>query len=384
MDDSRNTNPLLFIISLCLVIGGLIFAAQHYEIHGLDKIAVTPKQSAPVKDISVIEGDLFRSASFVGSSREYAPAVTAGTVAAENPFNDSRFQAPKHLISSLIGSTGRTQQESSNGVSGDANRMRRVRNIRIASWALSGFGPSKLGNDLARRNLVRIIRQFDIVCLQQLNSSERDLVPRIVDEINEGGRTFDFVLGEPTGPPEHTEQLAILFNVTRVLVDRSQTYTVTDPQNQMTYDPMVAWFRAAKPALEMAWTFSVVNVRVNLSRAPVEVALLPGIFSSVKNDGRGEDDVVMAGMFQADDSYLLSRTMGDQFAAAVRSTATDLFGRHQTCNVLLDREMTSEYIGRGGPVDFLRLYNLSIDEAETVSSHLPVFAEFTATEGGKL
>jgi hypothetical protein len=261
---------------------------------------------------------------------------------------------------------------------GDTN----VRHLRIGSWALSGFGPSKLGSEHSRRNLIRMIRSYDVIALQQITARERDVMPRIVDEINEGGRTYDFVLSPPTGPAESPEQLAILFNVKRVHIDRSQTYSVDDPQNRMTYDPMVAWFRAAEPSPESAWTFSFVNVRINLARAAAEVALLPHIFSSVRSDGRGEDDVVMAGLFQADDSYLVPRIMGNDVVAAVRNATTDIFHQHQTCNILVDRNRTSEFIGRGGPVDFLRVFNLNLSEAEAVSSHLPVFAEFSAIEGG--
>ena len=44
--------------------------------------------------------------------------------------------------------------------------------------------------------------------------------------------------------------------------------------------------------------------------------------------------------------------------------------------------MTTEAIGRGGVVDFLRRENLSLAEAEKVSPYLPVYAEFSTREGG--
>ena len=52
--------------------------------------------------------------------------------------------------------------------------------------------------------------------------------------------------------------------------------------------------------------------------------------------------------------------------------------------MLIDTATTSEYLGRSGIFDFLRIYKLTLTEAEAVTSHLPVYAEFTATEGGKL
>jgi len=152
----------------------------------------------------------------------------------------------------------------------------------------------------------------------------------------------------------------------------------------MTHDPVVAWFRAAQPNPSEAWTFTMVNIRVELSRAKEEVALLPNIMSSIRKDGRGEDDIVLAGLFQADDAYLIPMISGSRMKAAVRSLPTDVQGRHQTANLLVDESSASEFLGRGGPLNFLRAYNLTIGEAESVSPYLPVYAEFSVFEGGHL
>ncbi|OYP36345.1 deoxyribonuclease I [Rhodopirellula sp. MGV] len=344
MEDTRRPSPILVLLTMCLLVGGGLYFAQNYKIAGLDHLEIKPKSDPPPPSPETDLDDFF----FVNSMD------TAGKPAKPASFVARPDVPPKNLHP-----------------------------LKLASWALSGFGPTKFANDQCRLGVMRILQQYDIIALQQITAAERDLVPRLVDELNEGTNgAYDFVLGGITGPPTSSEQLAILFNKNRVRIDRSQTYTVADPQNQMTYDPMVAWFRAAEPPDQVAWTFSVVNVRINLARAPAEVALLPGIFSSVRLDGRNEDDVVMMGLFQADDTYLLKRTMGDEVVAVVRSSATDIFGRHQTSNILVDRNRTNEFIGRGGPFDFLRQYNLTLGEAEAISSHLPVFGEFTPWEGG--
>ena len=367
MEESPRSNPVFVVIVLCLLIGAAIFFVSGYEVVGLDGIRFRTKSTG--QDVS--EG--LADPTFVGTSIEFA----APTFGQKTSFGSS-FSALSQLASSV------SQKESDSTNQANEVPVRRIRNLRIASWALDGFGPSKFAQPAVRQNLIRVIRKFDIVCFQQINSVERDIVPRIVDAINEGGQSFEYVIGQPTGTQSQSEQLAIVFDTRRVRVDRSQIYTVADPQGQITFDPLVAWFRAAEPLEANAWTFSIVNVRINLARAPQEVALLPGILSSVRSDGRGEDDVVMVGLFQADDAYLLKKTMPENMVAAVRNAPTDIFGRHQTCNVLVDRSVTNEYFGRGGPLDFLRLFNLSFSEAEQISSHLPVFAEFTATEAGLL
>ena len=339
-----------WVFVLALVGGGFYFF-QHYGIAGLDQVSIYEKDSDSGEESEVNSSEEF----FAYHHANLVPSFDFGGE------SDSSADAMPEVAAPA-----------------------KFRSIRVASWALDGFTPSKLAHPAARKNLVRVARQFDLIALQQISSFERDLVPRIVDAINESGRTYDFVLGKTTGPTKHPEQLAFVFDVGRLRVDRSQTYSVEDPTNQLLYDPLVALFQTAQPTPQSAWTFSVVNVRIDLARAKQEVATLPYLLSAVRADGKGEDDVVMAGLFQADDDYLLPTLAGPDVRSAVRSVPTDIFGKHQTSNILVDANLTSEFIGSGGAFDFMRAYELSSAEAETLTSHLPVFAEFTAVEGGDI
>ncbi len=387
--ESSGGHPLQAgLIVLCLVGGGWYFF-RHYDVDGLDGVSISAKQESRLGDM----GDPFTFTSSTTIQRPGTSEVGSGNFNSERFANNESLTAvrpsdPDFEADPIISSPSDLHRRA-----GSTEFGRRTRyapsHLKVASWALDGFGPTKLASDLARKNLVRVVRQFDVIAVQQISSLQMDLVPRIIDAINEsslggGAPLYDFVLGPPTGPEDRGEQMAILFNPARVRVDRTQTYTVADPDNQLTYDPLVAWFRAAEPSVSEAWTFSLVNVRIDLSRAPREVALLGQLMKSVREDGRGEDDVVLAGLFQADDSYLLPVIAGPNVRASVTSTPTDIFGRHQTSNVLFDRELTAEAIGRGGVYDFLRVYNLSVAQAQAVSSYLPVYAEFTPLEGSPL
>ena len=377
MSDESRSSPIPATLTVLLLVGGVAYFLMNYNISGLDSIKIEAKNESEATWDWDDQDDDLGSTILVGTTSDYLPSSASFSSSSvlpnegASPFDSLGVLSPTSLASA-----------DENRVI--TRRVKRVKNLRIGSWALDGFGPSKLAAEEARQNIVRVAHQFDILALQQIRCFERDVVPRLVDAINEGDRKFEFVLGTTTGPRGQPEQLAFLFDTETVQVDRTQVYSVADPSNQMTYDPLVAWFRAVGPRRENAWTFSAVNVHINLQRASAEVALLPDIFSAVRLDGRGEDDVVMLGLFQADDRYMIPSIMGDGVVASILSTSTDIFGRHQTCNVLLHTERTSEYLGRGGTIDFLRRYNLSATEAETVSSHLPVYADFTAFEGGKI
>lgn len=387
--DSRSGHPIQAAIIVLFLVGGGWYFFKNYNVDGLDGVRIFPKSNEPFDDFD--EPFTFTSSTNGGSANRTSTTANGLTFpAVRGTSDDSNYQSEPIISSPSDYHAGNVR-----GLQGTGGRRSRYTpdHLRVGAWALDHFGPTKLASDLARKNFVRVIRQFDVIALQQISSAQTDLVPRMVDAINEsslggGAPLYDYVVGPATGPAggmsERGEQLAILFNPSRVRVDRTQTYTVADPDNQLTYDPLVAWFRAAEPDEAAAWTFSVVNVRIDLARAPREVAVLGQLFHSVREDGRGEDDVIVAGLFQADDSYLLPVIAGPEIRAAVTSTPTDVFGRHQTSNVLFDRSNTVEAIGRGGVYDFLRVYNLSVAEAQAVSSYLPVYAEFSPIEGSSL
>ncbi|MEM9828361.1 MAG: deoxyribonuclease I, partial [Planctomycetota bacterium] len=180
---------------------------------------------------------------------------------------------------------------------------------------------------------------------------------------------------------ERAEQLAFIFDTTQVEVDRRQARSVDRGGNEFTFAPLVACFRASQPPRDLAWTFTVVNVRVDLSRAAAEVAKLPQLMQRVAADGRGEDDVILAGLLQADDAYL-GPTFGEDFWLAVRHRTTDIYDRYQTGNLVVHSPSTTEAIGRGGVFNFPLHYKLNESQAEAITSHLPLYADFAAHEGG--
>ncbi|MEM8912693.1 MAG: deoxyribonuclease I [Planctomycetota bacterium] len=385
-DDDRG-HPIQMGLIVLILVGGAWYFFRHYDIDGLENVSIAPKETGWDSFDDDEPFTFTSSTEAVADPVIYSPSDRAARDQGRTGASDAITLLGRVAPALGISAESSDELRPSERV---VDRFRPDSRLRVASWALDGFGASKLASEIARRNLVRIVKQFDVVALQQLDGTRSDLVPRLVDAINEGAGSMggpansmvDYVVSSPMGPNDHREQLAILFNPSRVRVDRSQTYTVADPDNQLTYEPLVAWFRASQPAEEHAFTFTLVNARIELSRAPAEVALLGNLFAAVKNDGRGEDDVLMAGLFQADDAYLLPVVAGPEMTAAVNSTPTDVFGRHQTSNILFDRHAVAESLGVGGVMDFLRVYNLTISEAQAVSSYLPVFAEFSPLEGG--
>jgi hypothetical protein len=89
----------------------------------------------------------------------------------------------------------------------------------------------------------------------------------------------------------------------------------------------------------------------------------------------------MLGDFNANDRHLGQLGQISGLAAVVSNAPTNTRGNAQYDNILFERQATTEFTGRGGVFDFLRQYNLTLEQALAVSDHLPVWAEFSIHEG---
>ncbi len=255
--------------------------------------------------------------------------------------------------------------------------------IRIASFNVQALGTTKARKPHVMEILARIVREFDIVAVQEIRSTDQDLIPNFVDLINRADRYYDYVIGPRVGRHSQFEQYAFLFDSATVEVDRSQLYTVADPDDLLHREPLVAWFRVRGPPPDQAFTFTLVNIHTDLEATRQELDALADVYRVVRDDGRQEDDVIILGTLYADDRNLGRLGAISGMTWAISSVPTDTRGTAQLDNIVFHSKATSEFTGRSGVFDFLRRYNLTLEEALEVSDHLPVWAEFYVYEGGQ-
>lgn len=257
--------------------------------------------------------------------------------------------------------------------------------IRIATFNVRVFGESKLNDAEAMRAIVAIIKNFDLVAIQEVRAISQDVVPQLVNLLNADGRShYDYAIGPRLGRTNSKEQYAFIFDQASIEVDRYQLYTIDDPDRLLHRPPLVGWFRARGPLPQQAFTFSLVTVHTDPDEVDLELDVLDDVFFKVRDDGRNEDDVIMLGDFNASESHL--RQLGQISGLAkvvIGQTPTNTLRNAQYDNILFHQTATSEFTGRGGVFDFLRDFNLTLDQAQRVSDHLPVWAEFSVYEGGR-
>ena len=253
------------------------------------------------------------------------------------------------------------------------NETVELKTIRIASFKIHGKG--KLGDRKRIQHLAEIIRQFDVVAIQ--DDDQLDITSRIVTYLNQSG------LGEYrfVDRRDRNRTFAIVFNQRSVTLDHSRWYSVNDPSRLLTHEPLVAWFRAKNVPPDQAFTFTLANLELDAEKAEQELGHLSELFLAIREDGRGEDDVLIAGNFKCGDEVLVEIKGADMLNWVVAGKPTNTESTAQMDNIIFNRQATVEYTGKSGVYDFMGRLNTTLASALTISKHMPVWGEFSIKEG---
>ena len=273
--------------------------------------------------------------------------------------------------------------------------------IRIASFKLNPTITS-VQDDFSLELLADICRRYDAIAFQEISRSDNTWLARLTDRMNAMGaqgveagrqsparrgngaeRTDYFYISDRDHNVGSQTQSAIVFNRSTLEHDQAEWYTVSDPDNLLSREPIVAWFRARGPAPDRALTFTLVNLEIDAAHRDQELAHLGNLFRAIRNDGRGEDDVLIVGDFHAGDRGLQPVKKESGLTWVVSNRPTDTKYQSQFDNLVFSEAATVEFTGRGGVFDFLRHYNLGLEQALQISEHVPVWAEFSIFEGSK-
>jgi endonuclease/exonuclease/phosphatase family metal-dependent hydrolase len=260
--------------------------------------------------------------------------------------------------------------------------------IRIAAFNIQVFGKSKSEDPRVMYTLAEIVRQFHVVAIQEIRTQDDRHMQGFVQLINSTGRKFDFCIGPRIGNTRSTEQYAFVFDTEQIMLDRNSVFTVGDPDNLLHREPLVASFSTRMPP-DSAFTFTLVNVHTDPGPEPevlpAELAALAEVYREVRRTGRGEDDIIMLGDFNADDEYITKQTRLGKIPGVTplvrgRGVFSNTRQNELYDNLVVHLPSTTEYVGRSGVFNFGQQFNLSPHEAEQVSDHFPVWAEFSAYE----
>jgi deoxyribonuclease-1-like protein len=254
--------------------------------------------------------------------------------------------------------------------------------IRIGSFNIQVFGTTKAHKPRVMEILAEVVRDFDLVAIQEIRSKDDTLLPRFVEQVNASGARYDYAIGPRLGHSDSKEQYAFIFNTETIEIDRAGTFTVADPNQRLQRPPLVGMFRCRGPPPDKAFTFFLADVHTQPSRVHEELTALRDAYRALLNNDRKEDDVILLGDLNASEKQLGDLGQISGITWVLSDTPTNTRGTKSYDNMLFLARETNEYTGRSGVIDLVRRFNLTTEQALEVSDHFPIWAEFSIYEGG--
>lgn len=253
--------------------------------------------------------------------------------------------------------------------------------FRICSWNVTPLTEEKLLKPGVAAAIAAVIRQFDVTVLQGVDLRDRGVIARVMDYVNRDRPVFSYATLPESLRVSTTRGIVFIFDLSGVEIDRRTVRVVDDSLKRLQFMPLTAAFRARGVPPDEAFTFTLIGVQADTLRAHEEADLWDDVYRAVRDDGRGEDDLILAGYF-GDPTPLRQglRDLADVTAVMV-DIPTTVDGTGAVDGFFLDRRATTEYTGKHGVMDLVRQFKISAGQASQVADHLPVWAEFRTREG---
>ena len=251
--------------------------------------------------------------------------------------------------------------------------------IKIASFNIQVFGVTKAGNESVMDILAKTIAEFDIVAIQEIRDSTGTAILDLEKAVDALGVEYNLLVGPRVGRTVSLEQYAFLYRSSTVLYGTSYTYN-DSALDLFHREPFIASFSTVNGNFD----FVLATIHTDPDEATEEIDSLPLVIDDAKDHFPGEFDIILLGDFNADCSYFDEDDMfcplrEDEFYWVIPN---DMDTNVATTSCTYDRiviteDAESELTGLAGVFRFDQVFDLTDTEAQDVSDHYPVWAEFS-------
>ena len=254
--------------------------------------------------------------------------------------------------------------------------------IRIATFNPGNLNSRRLASPIVKNQLARLLQDYDIIALQDIQENSTGPLVDLLRQMNAHGRHYEYAVSPEVLTGNTSQYNAFLFDSSSVEIDHDRIYTIHDPGNRLLCRPLSALFRVRGPAPLEAFTFVLINARVTSPQhALSEVDLLADVVATTKKILPDEDDFILAGSLETDPTNYGRLGLIPNFEPVVTDQLTSTIYSQNRDNILVDRLATVEYLGKANVANPCQRLNLSIQDAQALLAHMPVWAEFSLYEG---
>ncbi len=252
--------------------------------------------------------------------------------------------------------------------------------ILIGSFNIQRLGPSKLADPWIMNKLADVISRFDVIALQEITSKDQRTLPQLVELVNRAGANYAYTISPRIGREStgYFEQYAFVYDASRIRGGPNFCYVVQDDADVLHREPFVGRFETT--GTQQPFSFTLINIHTDPDEISIELDVLADVFVNVRQFEYPEDDVLLLGDLNAapDKLQKLGRIPG--FAPLINGLPTNSRKNKTLDNILADRQFTREFTGRAGTIDLEQMFRIQMNDAERISDHVPIWAEFSINE----
>jgi len=252
--------------------------------------------------------------------------------------------------------------------------------IKIAAFNIQIFGEAKRQKDYVMEVLVDIVREFDIVLIQEIRDAEEETAPYFLQMINEiEGPEYRFVRSERLGRTTSKEAYAYFYNSGTVEIIDDSDRVYNDVSDIFEREPYIVSFRSGN------FDFTLVGIHTKPDDAYSEIGNLTFVVSSILSDNPEEMDIIVLGDLNADGGYFDEDDPSNPFKASefywvVTNEMDTMTKTDYTYDriVLVNATYSHEYVEHSAKVFYFdEEYELNNSTLVLeVSDHYPIYAEF--------
>lgn len=252
--------------------------------------------------------------------------------------------------------------------------------IKIAAFNIQIFGKTKRQKDYVMDVLTNIVREFDIVFIQEIRDSREETAPYFLQKINEmEGAKYKFVRSERLGRTASKEAYAYFYNSETVEFIEDSDHVYDDVNDVFEREPYIASFRSGN------FDFTLVGIHTKPDCAYSEIGNLTYVVYSILSKNPNEKDVITLGDFNADGRYFDEDDFTNLFKASeffwvITNDMDTMTTTDYTYDriVLMNATYSCEYIKDSAGVFYFDIeYEISNSTLiEEISDHYPIYAEY--------
>lgn len=251
--------------------------------------------------------------------------------------------------------------------------------LRLATFNIQVLGPAKSGRPEILRTLAGIIRQYDLVAVQEIKDISGEAPLRLLAAINADADepSYALALSDRTGrqPDDRRsqEQYAYYYRTDRLSVLDDGTLFDDEPHDYFQREPYLNRFEIAGSEV----SFVLINVHTRPRSALREIAAMEHVFTWAKSFYDQEEVFIAVGDFNAGCGYASEE---DLDALPIHGDAYDWVVPHSADTNLADSVCPYDRIVIAAPAGNAIVGDWGVDrsfEDDAISDHWPVWVDLS-------